>query len=95
MAGPRREIHIDGLAPPPGHSAHAVAAGDFCFLASAGPYDSDGKLVGGDDVGAQARQACENIRTALESNNMGFADIIDFKVSLLDCDDRPAINPIR
>lgn len=95
MAGPRREINVDGLAPPPGHSAHAVAAGDFCFLASAGPYDAQGNVVGEGDIAAQARQTCENIKTALEANDMGFGDIIDFKVSLLDCDDRPAINPMR
>jgi enamine deaminase RidA (YjgF/YER057c/UK114 family) len=52
----------------PGKGAYAMAIrsrGDFIFVMGQGGYDLGGKFVGGGDPGAQAAQACRNIRQLL------------------------------
>jgi enamine deaminase RidA (YjgF/YER057c/UK114 family) len=59
------------------------------------PVDADGRLVGGDDVVAQARQTFENVAAVLDAGGSSFADVAKVTVFLTDVDDRPKINPIR
>ena len=58
----REEIRVDGLAEPISHFTDAVRAGDLLFVSGVVAVDGDGRLVGGDDVVAQARQVFENLR---------------------------------
>ena len=78
-----------------GCSVDAVSCGDFLFMSSLPGLDRSLQIVGKNDVVAQARQACENIRDVLEAADMGFQDIVYFKVFLRDVNDRPKINSVR
>jgi reactive intermediate/imine deaminase len=91
----RRELAVDGLAPPLSHYTDAVVAGDTLYLSGIVPVDADGALVGGDDVVAQARQVFDNMRRVLAAADARPADVVKVTVYLLDIDDRPRINPVR
>ena len=91
----REEIRVPGQAEPISHYTDAVRAADLLFVSGCVPVDSEGKLVGGDDVVAQARQALENVGRVLEAAGVTFADVAKETVYLTDVDDRPKINPVR
>ena len=97
MAGEkmRKEFRVEGLAPPISHYCDAVRFGDLLFVAGIPPTDAAGKLVGGDDVAAQARQVFKNMKLVLDAAGAGFADILKVTVYLLDVNDRSKINPVR
>ena len=50
----REDVRVSGR-PELSHSADAVRAGGYVFVAGILPVDASGALVGGDDVVAQAR----------------------------------------
>jgi 2-iminobutanoate/2-iminopropanoate deaminase len=91
----REEIRVGGLAEPISHFTDAVRAGDLLFVSGVVPVDGDGRLVGGDDVVAQARQVFENIGTVLAAAGASFSDVVKVTVFLTDIADRPRINPVR
>jgi len=91
----REEIRVDALAEPISHFTDAVRAGDLLFVSGIVAVDGEGKLVGGGDVVAQARQVFENMRAVLASGGCGFEDVVKVTVFLTEIDDRPAINPVR
>jgi enamine deaminase RidA (YjgF/YER057c/UK114 family) len=59
------------------------------------PTDGDGRLVGGDDVVAQARQVLANLGVVLAAAGATFANVVKVTVYLTDIADRARINPIR
>ena len=65
------------------------------FVSGCVPVDQRGRLVGGDDVVAQARQVFANLGNVLAAAGAGFADVAKVTVYLTDIDDRPRINPVR
>jgi reactive intermediate/imine deaminase len=91
----RRELSVDGLAEPISHYADAVVAGDTLYISGIVPVDSDGALVGGDDVVAQARAVFAIMARVLSAAGAAPADVVKVTVYLLDIDDRPKINPVR
>jgi 2-iminobutanoate/2-iminopropanoate deaminase len=91
----RDEIRVDSLAEPISHFTDAVRAGGFLYVSGIVAVDRDGRLVGGDDVVAQARQVLENMRAVLEAGGCGFEDVVKVTIFLTDVDDRPLINPLR
>lgn len=91
----REEIRAAGQAEPISHYTDAVRVGDLLFVSGCVPVDADGRLVGGDDVVAQARQTFENVAAVLDAGGSSFADVAKVTVFLTDVDDRPKINPIR
>jgi 2-iminobutanoate/2-iminopropanoate deaminase len=91
----REEIRVDSLAEPISHFTDAVRAGGFLYVSGIVAVDRDGRLVGGDDVVAQARQVLENMRAVLEAGGCGFEDVVKVTIFLTDVDDRPLINPLR
>lgn len=94
MSGERRELLVDGLAPPISHYADAVVAGDTLYISGIVPSDAAGNVVG-DDVVAQARQVFANMRLVLAAAGAQPADVVKVTIYLLDVDDRPRINPVR
>jgi 2-iminobutanoate/2-iminopropanoate deaminase len=96
-AAPRREeIDVPGQAAPISHYAHAVRAeGPLLFVSGVVPVDGQGRLVGGDDVVAQARAVFRNLGAVLAAGGARFADVAKVTVFLTDVDDRPRVNPIR
>jgi reactive intermediate/imine deaminase len=91
----REEVRVPELAEPISHYTDAVRAGDLLFVSGVVPVDGEGRLVGGDDVVAQARQVFANIGAVLAAAGATFADVVKVTVYLLDVDDRAAINPVR
>jgi reactive intermediate/imine deaminase len=91
----REEIRVDGLAEPISHFTDAVRAGDLLFVSGIVAVDGAGRLVGGDDVVAQARQVFENLRAVLAAGGCGLDDVVKVTIFLTDVDDRPSINPLR
>jgi 2-iminobutanoate/2-iminopropanoate deaminase len=91
----REEIRVDGLAEPISHYTDAVRAGDFLFVSGVVAVDGEGKLVGGDDVVAQARHVFETMRTVLGAAGCTFAAVVKVTIFLTDVDDRPLVNPVR
>jgi 2-iminobutanoate/2-iminopropanoate deaminase len=91
----REEIRAPGQAEPISHYTDAVRVGDLLFVSGCVPVDAGGRLVGGDDVVAQARQAFANLGSILEASGASFADVAKVTIFLTDVDDRPKINPVR
>lgn len=91
----RKELRVAGQPEPISHYTDAVRVGDLLFVSGCVPVDGDGKLVGGDDVVAQARQVFANIGAVLAAAGARFEDVAKVTVYLTDVDDRPAINPVR
>jgi reactive intermediate/imine deaminase len=90
----RREIMVEGLAPPLSHYTDAVVAGDALYISGIVPVDADGRVVG-DDAVAQARQVFSIMAQVLAAAGASAADVVKVTVYLLDIDDRPKINPVR
>src|SRR2546425_9565292 len=91
----REEIRVEGLAEPISHYTDAVRAGDLLFVSGFVPVDGEGRLVGGDDVVAQARQVLANLGAVLMAAGATFADVVKVTVYLTDIADRARINPVR
>ena len=90
----RREVRVEGIAPPISHYADAVVAGDTLYVSGIVPVDASGAVVG-DDVVAQARQVFAIMERVLAAAAATPADVVKVTVYLLDIDDRPLINPVR
>jgi 2-iminobutanoate/2-iminopropanoate deaminase len=91
----RKEYRVDGLPEPISHYTDAVQAGALLFVSGCIPVDARGRLVGGDDVVAQARQVFANVGAVLAAAGAGFADVVKVTLFLTDIDDRPLINTVR
>jgi 2-iminobutanoate/2-iminopropanoate deaminase len=91
----REEIRVAGQAEPISHYTDAVRVGDLLFVSGCVPVDEEGRLVGGDDVVAQARRTFVNVGAVLEAGGSSFADVAKVTVFLTDVDDRTKINPVR
>jgi reactive intermediate/imine deaminase len=91
----RKEYRVAGLPEPISHYTDAVQAGDMLFVSGCVPVDHDGRLVGAQDVVAQARQVFANLGAVLAAAGAGFGDVAKVTVYLTDIDDRPRINPVR
>jgi 2-iminobutanoate/2-iminopropanoate deaminase len=91
----RKEIRVAGQPEPISHYTDAVLAGDLLFVSGCVPVDADGRLVGGDDVVAQARQTFATVGAVLAAGGSSFADVVKVTIFLTDVDDRPKINPVR
>jgi 2-iminobutanoate/2-iminopropanoate deaminase len=90
----KREVMVEGVAPPISHYAHAVVAGDSLYISGIVPVDAAGRVVG-EDVVAQARQVFAILAQVLAAAGASAADVVKVVVYLLDIDDRPKINPVR
>ncbi len=60
-------LNPPGLYSPPTYSHVAIGRGRLVFVAGQVAYDANGALVGEGDLAAQARQAYENVATALRA----------------------------
>jgi 2-iminobutanoate/2-iminopropanoate deaminase len=95
LVASREEIRVPGQAEPISHYTDAVRVGDLLFVSGCVPVDSEGRLVGGDDVVAQAQQAFANVGAVLDAGGSSFGDVAKVTVFLTDVDDRTKINPVR
>ena len=92
----REEIRAEGQPEPLSHYTDAVRVeGPLLFVSGIVPVDDAGRLVGGDDVVAQARQVFANMAAVLEAGGATFADVVKVTLFLTDVDDRRRINAVR
>ena len=91
----REEIAVPGLAPAISHYTDAVRFDNLLFVSGIIAVDKELKLVGGDDVVAQARHVFESMKQVLAAAGATFADVLKVTVFLLDVKDRVKINTIR
>jgi reactive intermediate/imine deaminase len=91
----RKEFSIPGLNPPISHYCDAVAFGNLLFISGIGPLDSNLKVIGGDDVAAQAEAVFSAMEKVLKAAGASFADVQKVTVYLTNVDDRTKINPVR
>ena len=95
MQGTRQEHMVPGLSEPISHFCHVVTVGRLVFLSGCIASDASGKIVGGSDAGAQARQVHENMKKLLDHVGATFADICKVTVFLKNMDDREKVNTVR
>jgi 2-iminobutanoate/2-iminopropanoate deaminase len=91
----RQEYRVEGQAEPISHYTDAVRAGELLFVSGCVPVDSQGRLVGGDDVVAQAGQVFRNVGEVLAAAGAGFGDVVKVTLFLTDITDRARVNPVR
>jgi 2-iminobutanoate/2-iminopropanoate deaminase len=91
----REEFMVPGLSEPVSHFTHVVRAGRLVFVSGCVATDGQGRLVGGGDVVAQARQVHENIKRCLTATGATFADICKVTVFLRNIGDREKVNTVR
>lgn len=95
MIGKRHEIRIEGASEPVSHYTDAVQFGDLLYVSGCAPFDSQGDVVGENDVVAQARQVLNNLRDIIRVAGAEMKDVLKVTVYLINVDDRKAINPVR
>ena len=71
--------------------SRAVRVGDRVHVSGTVATDEDGSVVGEGDPGAQARQAIDNVRSALEQAGGTLRDVVRTRVYLVDVDDSTAV----
>ncbi|MER1968036.1 RidA family protein [Castellaniella sp. GW247-6E4] len=91
----RQEIRLSNLGDPISHYTDAVRFGETVYVSGIAALDSNGKVVGGDDVVEQCRQVFRNMKTLLDAVGAKPSNILRVTVYLLDVNDRTKINPVR
>jgi reactive intermediate/imine deaminase len=77
------------------HFSDGILTDRFVFVSGQLPMDVHGQLVGGDDVGQQARAVFENIRRILQEAGCDLQDIVQVNLFLLDVHDVSRIASVR
>lgn len=95
MSAHREEFMVPGMSEPVSHFTHVVRAGRLVFVSGCVATDGQGRLVGGADVVAQARQTHENIKRCLAAAGASFADVCKVTVFLRNVADREKVNTVR
>jgi len=91
----REEFMVPGMSEPVSHFTHVVRAGRLVFVSGCVATDGAGRVVGGNDIVAQARQVHENIKRCLSAAGATFADICKVTVFLRNINDREKVNTVR
>jgi len=87
---------VPGMSEPVSHFTHVVSsAGRIVFVSGCVATDAQGRVVGGSDVVAQARQVHENIKRCLAAAGATFADVCKVTVFLRNVNDREKVNSVR
>ena len=88
----------ENVAPPmKPHYSNSIRteSGPLLFVAGQVALAADGKLVGKDDIRAQATQVLENIRAIVEANGATMADLAQVTVYVTDIEAFNSISDIR
>lgn len=82
-------------APIRGYYSNCVRAGSLLFISGQIGTDANGRLVGEDDVAAQANQALRNMELLLKANGASMADVVKVTVYVTNMDYLDVIAPVR
>jgi len=78
-------VNPAGLAPPRGYShGFEIRGGRLLFVSGQVPFDQEGHLVGRDDLVAQFRQVCENLKRLVEDRGGALHDVVKLTIFVLD-----------
>lgn len=94
----KQQVKSQRLAEPVGHLSPAIvveARGKLVFVSGMTARRADGTLAGVGDIEEQARQACENIKSALEAAGASMDDVCRIDVYLRNIGDRERFNRVR
>jgi enamine deaminase RidA (YjgF/YER057c/UK114 family) len=75
----KKRVVSKKLRTPSGHFAHAIAVrnpGTMVFISGMCAAAADGSVVGIDDIEAQTRQVCQNVKAAVEEAGGTLDDIV-------------------
>ena len=91
---PARFSSPDTMPRPYGYSQVVrVTGGHPVYISGQVPLDTDNQVVGVGDFAAQARQAFENVRLALESVGLTFAHVVKIQMFRTQVHPRAASSP--
>ena len=71
-----KTIHSNDAPAAVGPYSQAIDCGDYIFLSGQLGLDPKTGALAGADVGAQAKQACENIKAILTAAGLGFEHVV-------------------
>ena len=94
----KQQIRTKRVDEPVAHFSQAVsieARGKLVFISGMTARRPDGSIAGIGDVGAQTRQVCENIRSAVEAAGGTMDDVCRVDVYLRNIGDRERVNKVR
>jgi enamine deaminase RidA (YjgF/YER057c/UK114 family) len=83
-----------GLLGSGGLRAECYRLGNFVCMTGQTGITLDGRFVGAGDPAAQARQACENIKTLMEMAGGSMSDVVKFTVYVTDLKYREQAYPV-
>jgi enamine deaminase RidA (YjgF/YER057c/UK114 family) len=83
-----------GLLGSRGLRAECYRLGNFVYMTGQTGITLDGRFVGAGDPAAQARQACENIKTLMEMAGGSMADVVKLTVYVTDVKYREEAYPV-
>lgn len=90
----RRIIHSSNAPEAIGPYSQAVQVGNTFYLSGQTPIDpKTGELVEG-DIGTQARQVFENLKSVLAAADLNFKDVARVGIYLTDLGDFAAVNDV-
>jgi enamine deaminase RidA (YjgF/YER057c/UK114 family) len=92
-----RFVNPPALPAPRGYTqlVEVPAGHRFLYLSGQVALDSAGRLVGGTDLRAQARQVFENLRAGLAAAGATFADVVKLNYYVLDVGQLPILREVR
>ena len=94
----KQQIRTSKLVDPGSHFSQAVAIpskGVMVFVSGMTARCPDGKIAGIGDIEEQARQVCENIKSALEAAGGSMDDVCRVDVYLRNIGDGERVNKVR
>jgi enamine deaminase RidA (YjgF/YER057c/UK114 family) len=83
-----------GLLGSRGVRAECYRLGNFVYMTGQTGITLDGRFVGAGDPAAQARQACENIKTLMEMAGGSMSDVVKLTVYVTDISYREEAYPV-
>jgi len=90
-----QELDFAGMTTPAPHYADAVLAGNLLFISGLLPLDAHGKLVGGDDAGAQTAHILSLLKHIVETSGSSLENVAKVTVFMTDLTRRAAVNAAR
>lgn len=91
----RQYLNPDTLSPTRGRYTQVIKSGNMIFVAGQVSSDAAGKVVGENDVKAQARQVYKNLEAALKSVGGSFSDVVKTTTYLTKQENFQVWSPIR